>query len=75
MRQLDKNQIGFDVARILSAVLPVIIVLSAFFIAQTEPGSILPVEATLRKLPMDQELLTQVNDAVEDSADKPTAYP
>ena len=68
MRQLDKNQIGFDVARILSAVLPVIIVLCAFFIAQTEPGSILPVEATLRKLPMDQELLTQVNDAVEDSA-------
>lgn len=68
MRLLDKNRIGFDAARILSAVLPVIIVLCAFFIAQTEPGSILPVEATLRKLPMDQDLMIQVEDAVEDAS-------
>jgi len=66
MRQLSKSQIRFDVLCLLSAFLPVVISAVAFLVAQTEPGSILPVEATLRHNPMDNDLMNSVNKGITD---------
>ncbi len=66
MRLLGKKKINLDVKAILAFALPVLIMALAFLFAQTEPGSILPVEATLRHSKTDEDIITTVNDGMKD---------
>ncbi|MBP5262362.1 MAG: YfhO family protein [Clostridiales bacterium] len=66
MRQWIKKIKRIDIPFLLAAVIPVVIVVLAYTLAQTEPGSILPVEATLRRLPMDEALMNAVNRTADD---------
>ncbi len=66
MRILGKKKINLDVKAILAFAVPVFIMALAFLFARTEPGSILPVEATLRHNKTDEDIITTVNDGMRD---------
>ncbi|SCW36443.1 membrane protein YfhO [Ruminococcaceae bacterium YRB3002] len=65
MRSLAKSRYGNIIAPVLALLLPVIIMAAAFMIAQVPPGKILPVEATLRRNPMDEDVICAVTESRE----------
>ena len=66
MRLLSKKKQSLDIKAVLSFALPVILAALAFLFAQTEPGCILPKEATLRHSKTDPDIITTVINGAKD---------